>query len=315
MKGTLVFNEISNKVTRLIGSGKIKIKKYSPEALTTMAVVGVIGTAVLASRATLKLDETLEDGRYNVERVKAAHVKGVTPTGEGYSDQDYKRDMAIVWVQNAVAITKLYGPTILAGTATVACVLGSHKILRGRVVALSAAYKILDDQFNKYRDRVREAYSEEDDDAFMHGIVKKETKKVKDADGKEKEVTKTTVDTEKISQYARFFDESNVNWSKTPEYNLLFLRNQQNAANDKLHAQGHLFLNEVYDLLGIPRSQAGTITGWTLNKDDSGEYYGDGYVDFGLYDLFNEGARDFVNGYERSVLMDFNVDGVIWELI
>ena len=92
----------------------------------------------------------------------------------------------------------------------------------------------------------------------------------------------------------------------------MFLRAQQQYANDKLIAQGHLFLNEVYDMLGLPRTKAGAIVGWVYDDNNA---VGDNFVDFGIYDVHRETARDFVNGYERSILLDFNVDGVIYDLI
>ena len=112
------------------------------------------------------------------------------------------------------------------------------------------------------------------------------------------------------SDYARFFDVGNPNWEKDSEYNLMFLKRQQAYANDKLKANGYLFLNEVYDMLGIPKSKAGQVVGWIYDPENGS---GDNYVDFGIYNVNREAARDFVNGYERTILLDFNVDGNIWE--
>ena len=77
-----------------------------------------------------------------------------------------------------------------------------------------------------------------------------------------------------------------------------------NLANDKLHAHGHLFLNEVYDMLDIPRSKAGQVVGWVHTKEKPA------YVDFGIFETYKKN-RDFVNGYERCILLDFNVTGNI----
>ena len=90
---------------------------------------------------------------------------------------------------------------------------------------------------------------------------------------------------------------------------MLFLRTQQNYANDLLKARGHLFLNEVYSMLGIPHTSAGAIVWWTIGAG------GDNYVDFGIFTRDSQVVREFVNGYERSILLDFNVDGVIWDMI
>lgn len=108
-----------------------------------------------------------------------------------------------------------------------------------------------------------------------------------------------------VSEYARFFDDGCVGWTKDPEYNLAFLKAQQKYANNMLQTRGHIFLNEIYDLLGIPRTKAGAIVGWIYGDDDS-------HVDFGLY---SERNRDFINGFENTVLLDFNVNGNILDLI
>lgn len=109
-----------------------------------------------------------------------------------------------------------------------------------------------------------------------------------------------------MSPYARFFDEASANWVKDPEINHIFVQCQQNFANNLLIARGHLFLNEVYDMLGIDRSSAGQVVGWVISGD------GDNFVDFGMFEAHS--AR-FVNGYERSILLDFNVDGVVVDKI
>ena len=112
-----------------------------------------------------------------------------------------------------------------------------------------------------------------------------------------------------ISQYARFFDEGCIGWTKNAEYNKMYLLQQQSYANDMQRARGHLFLNDVYDLLGMPRSKAGQVVGWIY---DEANPMGDNFVDFGLQ---LERNANFINGYERCVLLDFNVDGNILDRI
>ena len=65
-------------------------------------------------------------------------------------------------------------------------------------------------------------------------------------------------------------------------------------------------------MLGIPKTKAGQVVGWVYDPEHP---VGDNYVDFGLFDLDRERVRRFVNGDERNILLDFNVDGNIWELM
>ena len=152
-----------------------------------------------------------------------------------------------------------------------------------------------------------EKYGEEEDRDFRYGSEKVT---ITDPDtGKKKTVTRVGPDDPSI--YARFFDPVSPSWSKEPEYNLIFLKCQQNWANDLLLSRGHVFLNEVYDMLGLQRSKAGAVVGWVLSKN--GET--DNFVNFGVFDGKEQIARDFVNGREGAILLDFNVDGVIYDKI
>jgi hypothetical protein len=193
------------------------------------------------------------------------------------------------------------------GGASIAALTRSHNILNERNAALTAAYAALDKGFKEYRHRVVEKYGEDQDLEFRHGS--REVEIIDEETGKKKTVTRVGYDEPSI--YARFFDPLSTSWSKEPEYNLLFLKCQQSYANDLLLARGHVFLNEVYDLLGIPRSKAGSIVGWIVTAGT----ITDNHIDFGIYKGGDHTIRDFVNGRENSILLDFNVDGVIYEKI
>jgi hypothetical protein len=185
---------------------------------------------------------------------------------------------------------------------------GSHITLTKRNTGLTAAYVATDEAFKKYRERVRDQLGTDVDDEMRYGTRVVE-EKIQTDDGKTKTVKKKRVgEHADHSQYARFFDELNKNWQKEAEYNLLFLKAQQQYANDKLIARGHMLLNDIYDALGIERSYAGSVVGWVYGNGDS-------YIDFGIWNGNSEKARDFVNGIEASILLDFNVDGPVNHLI
>lgn len=292
---------LKNSGIKVAGRGMLLVKKHSPEILTTVGIVGVVASAVMASKATLKLEPVVEKIKNGKDEAKSFLEDEMFPE---YDKERHNKEVARVYVKGAVELSKLYGPSITLGLSSIACIIGAHGIMRKRNVALAAAYKAVETSFSEYRKRVIAELGEEKEEDVYIGRQQVE---IVDENGKKKKVTK--VDPNGISAYARFFDEYSDNWSKTPEYNLLFLKAQQNYANDLLHARGHVFLNEVYDMIGIPRSQAGQVVGWVISKD------GDNFIDFGVYDFDNTGSHAFVNGHERSILLDFNVDGVIYDLI
>lgn len=304
--------EIINKATRLLSSTQYQIKKHSPEILMVAGIAGTIVGTVLACKATTKVSEIIEEKNKNVEDVHTC----LEDNTKEYTEEDSKKDLTIIYAQTGVKLFKLYAPAIGVMTLSFASIIAGHKVLKKRNIAIAAAYAAIDKGFKQYRKNVIEEFGEGVDQQMRFGLKAKEIKK-KDKDGKTVKETEYYIDPEgnpldNISEYARFFDASSENFAKDPEYNMMFLRRQQDYANEMLKARGHLFLNEVYDLLDIPRSKAGQVVGWVYDKN--GNTKGDNYVDFGLY-RNDQGTRRFVNGLEYNILLDFNVDGVIYDLI
>ena len=303
-----------SKLTRTLNRVGLKLKKHSPEILVVTGVVGTVASAVMACKATTKIDEVLAETKDNIDKTKDyVEKKGFS---EKYTEEDYKKDLTIFYARGGLELVKLYAPSVALGALSITAILSGHNVLRKRNVALAAAYATVEKGFKEYRGRVVERFGEELDRELKYNIKAKEVEEttVDEKTGEEK-ITKKTVhvaDPNNYSTYARFFDDGCAGWTKDPEYNLMFLKNQQRYANDLLKSRGHLFLNEVYDMLGIPRTKAGQVVGWIYDEEYPN---GDNFVDFGIYDLYNEKAREFVNGYERTILLDFNVDGDIMNLI
>lgn len=290
---------------------KFQTTKHSPEILAVAGVIGVVASGVMACKATTKLSGILEETKETVDKIHECEAN--EELAEKYSEEDAKKDLAITYVQTGVKVVKLYAPSVALGTLSIVSLLTSNHILRKRNVALAAAYKTVDSTFKKYRDRVTAKLGEEADKEFRYGLKsEKVEKKITDENGKEKKVKKdihVVDDPSTYSDYARFFDASSSHWEKNPEYNLMFLKQIQNWANDKLRLEKRLFLNDVYEMLGIPKSKAGQVVGWVYDEENP---VGDNFVDFGIYDVNRAVVRDFVNGYEPVILLDFNVDGDVW---
>lgn len=308
-------NNIVNSATKTFHRVGFKIKKHSPEILLVTGITGVVTSAVMACKATTKVDAIVEESKNTIdlihEGMETGNIRGIE-----YTEEDGKKDLSIVYVRTGVKFAKLYGPSVLLGLTSIGCILASNNIIHKRNVALSAAYTAIDKSFKGYRSRVIERFGESMDRELRYNIKTQEVKEtvVDEETGKKKTVKSTVsvVDPNTHSDYAKFFDEYCAGWTKDAEYNLMFLRQQQNYANELLKSRGHLFLNEVYDMLGIDRTRAGNIVGWVYDEEHP---IGDNFVDFGIYVLDNEKSRDFVNGRERSILLDFNVDGDILSLM
>ena len=305
--------EIITHLTRTLNRTGLKIKKHSPEILLATGTVGIVASTVMACKATLKVEEIVDEAK---EKIDTIHQVSADPAmTEKYSEEDGKKDLAIVYTQTAVKFIKLYGPSVTIGVASLACMIGSNHILNKRNAALAAAYAAVDKSFKEYRGRVIERFGKQMDRELRYNIKAQEIEETTvDANGKET-VTKKTVDVmdpNSYSQYAIVFDDSNEGWDPDPERSKYFLIQQQNWANERLKSRGHLFLNEVYDMLGAKRTKAGAQVGWVYDEKNC---EGDNFVDFGIFDTNSPKARDFVNGIEKVIVLDFNVDGYILDMI
>lgn len=305
--------EIMNKMSRNLHKFGFKFKKHSPEILAVAGVVGIVASGVMACKASTKLSGVIEETKEQLDQVHDYVEKN--GFSDKYTEEDSKKDTAIIYTQTAVKLVKLYGPAVILGTLSITAMLTSNKILRKRNIALAAAYTTVDKAFKDYRGRVIERFGEELDRELKYNLKAKEIEEVvTDENGEETTVKKTVkaMNPNDISEYARFFDESCSSWNKSQFHNQMFLKQQQNYANDLLKSQGYLFLNDVYKMLGMDVAPYGQVVGWIYDEKNP---VGDNFVDFGLYDLNDEAKRLFINGRERTILLDFNVDGNILDLI
>lgn len=286
------------------------MKKNKPTILTFAGIIGMVGASVWACNSTLKASKNLEDFNEGITELKADFEGN---SGE-WTDNDYKRALTKSYVNEVTDMIKLYSGPVILGSISIAMILKGEKDHRTKYAGVCAAYSTLDTMFKTYRKNVVERFDEQTDKELRYGIKKKKVEvEETDENGKTKKVKKeiavATNPLDCISDYARFYDESCREWDPNPEYNLTKLRLSERQANDILKSRGYIYLNEVYDMLGIPQTSAGQRVGWFRGFGDNID--GDGYVDFGLYDVNREKIRDFVNGYEAVALLDFNVDGII----
>lgn len=298
--------EIMKGVNGVASKTVMKLKKHSPEILVVAGIAGTVVSAVLACKATTKVAEILDETKGTLDTIHEGMETGAI-NGQEYTTEDGKKDTVVVYAQTGMKLAKLYGPAIILGTLSITSILASNNILRKRNVALGAAYAAIDKSFKEYRGRVIERFGEQVDTELKYGIKAKKFEEIEvdPETGKEKKVKKTVMvaDPNLQSDYAVYFDSKSRNYETNPDYNRMFLKAQQAFANDKLQTRGHLFLNEVLDDLDLPRTPAGQIVGWTKDGPD-------GYVNFRIVEV----ERETEDGrHEPALLLDFNVEGNIWE--
>lgn len=322
MEGVLIMKKITipKNITRLFNKVGLKARKHSPEILVVAGVIGTVASAVMACKATTKVSGIIDEAKDEIEKVHT--VMKDESYADKYTESDGKKDLTIIYAQTGLKLVKLYAPSVILGVLSLGSILASNNILRKRNVALAAAYATIDNSFKDYRKRVVERFGAEVDKQLKYNIKAKEIEEtVVDENGDEKKIKKCSnvLNPSDISGYARFFEQYTVNdkgesvpnpyWDPCNEYNIMFLKAQERYANDLLRAKGIVFLNEVYEMLGLPKTKAGQVVGWTYDEENP---MGDNYIDFGMY-ADNLSYSDYANGFDPAILLDFNVDGNIWE--
>ena len=285
--------QIPTSVTRAFGNTSLKLQKNSPHIYFAGGLIGVLTGTVLACRSTLKLPATVEVIEEEIHAVKSN--QGVMHKTE------YSRELVAVYISSAVKVSKLYAPAALILSVSIAALAKSHVDMNRRNTALAAAYAGISQMFEEYRDRIRSEIGEErENEIYLNA------RKVTTVDENGKKVKALEVDG-LPNQTARFFDSSNPNWKPDASWNRYFLMSQQAYANDRLHALGHVTLNDIYDWLGFDRIPEGQLFGWSTKGE------GPHYIDFGLNDSLNVQKSNIL---EWSTLLDFNVDNeVVWDKI
>jgi len=305
------FKSLTKAVQRKVGRQLLTVKTHSPAILVATGSVAMLTSVVLASRATLKLHDILDEAEELDAKVEEAGEKA-QKAGLSYTDEDKKKDRLTVRVKMAVKVAKAYAPAVVVFGAGLACFFGSHKILNTRNAGLSTALLGTTQAFAKYRERVVDELGREKDREFRYGVIERTIGVDTDEGIAEKTVRgidQHAMKADGTTMYEVIFDNENPRWQPVPERNELFLKAQQNWANDLFNSRGHVFLNEVRELLGFDHCEEGSVVGWIRG-------HGDQEVDFGVFGP--GGVIDqnlFANGPDDSYLLDFNVCGPIHKLL
>lgn len=308
-------NDIISNASLALNKIGFGLQKKSPEILVVAGVIGVVAAAVMACKATTKAGAIAETAKESIVEINEAAEKGVTKAGEEYTEEDKKKDITITYVQTGIKYAKLYAPSIVLGAASIICIFASHNIMSKRNIALAAAYTTLDTSFKKYHNKIAERFGDTVEKELRYNVKAQEIEKtVTDENGKEKKVKEVRNvagpiwSPSEYSPYSRVFDENNPAWMKDPNQSLFYLKALQAQANDKLKAQGHLFLNDVYEMLRYPKTDYGQIVGWIYDIKNP---KGDNFVDFGLFEIRQEADPELGGDYITGFILDFNAVGNI----
>lgn len=292
-------------VKDVTGMTGLRIKANAPDIMLGVGIGAICFGVYSACKATLKTEIVVEDLEHNKLEIENAEKRNEI------TNEDAKRMLATAYVDSAKTVAKLYAPSFLLVGGGIACAVGGQRILKKRNLALAAAYKMVDEGYSRYRQNVVDEMGEDADRRFRFGTKTSDIEYETvgdDGKTKKKKVKNAEVvanNSEGYSPYAKFFDEGCEQWvPDSPEYNLIFLRDVEAECQRKFDRRGYLLLSDVYESLGIPVTEASLVVGWLKG-------YGSDKISFDIYNMHRESNRDFVNGYEPVILLDFNVYGTI----
>lgn len=297
------------------------VRRKSPELLVAAAIIAAAGSIILSVRATPKADLVLAKANNDIATIKSLMNDDNKIANKEYSVSLGRKELLRVYAKTAYSLGKLYLPTAICFGITVGGVLGSHNILRGRNMALAAAYTVSENGYKAYRDRVAGRIGSELEQDIFRGISSKDITVIeKDEDGNDV-VNVTTVKGPHInvdSDFSVIFDRNAKDWYRDTHLVLNNLAIKEKYLNDRLVAYGALFLHEVYAELGIDiytlgdrKNQASRVLGWIYDPSDNTR---NSYISFGLFDRFgnrNEYAMSALRGNAQELYLEFNVDGDI----
>ena len=151
----------------------LQLKKYSPEIFIVAGVVGTVGSAVLACRATIKAQTVIKEKNETVDIIHNC----IEECPDRYNQEDVKKDLTMVYAQTGVKLVKLYAPAIGLGILSISSIVMGQRILKKRNLALVAAYTAVDKGFKDYRKNVVDRFGERVDKELRYGIKAKEVEK------------------------------------------------------------------------------------------------------------------------------------------
>ena len=287
---------------------QLTVRKHSPEILMVAGVIGTVAGAVMACKETLELEDVLDECKQEKMELEEQYAMC-----EQYSEDALKKDQVKLTIKQAVKIVKLYAPSVIMEVTSIGVIFASNDIMRKRNASMAAAYATLNSMYKRYRQNVIESYGEEVDKDMRFGVKHEKVTEI-DEDGNKVKIDARIVDLDNtalaISDYSRFFQSGCRGFDENSgRYNILYLKGIQAMFNNKLIADGYVMLNDVYRELGFDTIPEGWSIGWVY---DEANPIGDNYIDFGLYEARNKNQRA-VNDWEPVILMDFNVDGNLYE--
>ena len=316
----VIFNNVARAIKTYAGTGALLAKKHAPEIMVASGVAGFIVTIVETVKATNETNEIL--GTREIELNERGEI--YEKLGLDYTEEMYNEDTKDIKRKARVALFKAWFPVVTTAGLSVILVLKGYKLINGRYVATVAAYKTLEAAHERYRSNVIEEFGKEVDWRMANDIkperleaIEKERREndriAEDNKGKKKKDRKPLRNAH-LNDRKYLFDENSIYWKRywTPRQFLDYIQTKVRQLQDKFDLQGYLFVNDVLEAFGLPKTAEGQVIGWIKKRGKTT------VISVGYDEMPEEEIRRILatpNNSQLRFWLNMNPDGLIYTLI
>ena len=225
-------------VTKFLQTMSRGASKHSPEILTGLGVAGMVTTVILAVKATPKAIQLIDEARHEKQDAK--------------EDQTEK----LTLVETVKAAWKPYIPTVITGTASIACIIGASSVNARRNAALTAAYQLSTTALSEYKEKVVETIGEKKERTVREKVAQEKVSKIP-VDNREIIITK--------KGETQFFEPLSGRYFKSDVDEIKRIVNELNKR--MIGGEQYVSLTEFYIEIGLPGTIISDSLGWNVCKD------------------------------------------------
>lgn len=200
-----------------------------PTVLTSVSVVGVLSTTILAVKNTPYAYRDILDAKSELGR-------DITPV----------ETVRLTW--------KYYVPAAIMGAITISSIIGVNAISTKRQAALAGLYTITDKAFSEYKDKVVEIVGEKKEQEVRDEVAKERMEK--------DPVTSKEVYITGMGEHL-CYDALSGRYFKS---DIETIRSAVNDINSQILDDMYASVNDFYRKIGLPETQMGDEAGWTTAR-------------------------------------------------
>lgn len=211
----------------------MNVKKYSPQILTVLGIVGMIGTVIMAIKATPKAEELIDAAE---ERLR----------------EETKNDEAVLGKkETAKCLVKAYWSAAAMGVISTVCFVASNYVSGKRETVMATALGVSEAALHRFQEATLETVSKDTMDAIHAKVA---DKKLKETPIKESTEVIVASKGETLC-----FDGYSGRYFKS---DLETIRRIVNDMNEQMLSGEFISLNDLYFNLGLPEVKLGDDLGW-----------------------------------------------------